>query len=199
MSLFSLVRSRIQQLKDENPEAPRFEYYKVFIIGIIRVFAAKIYLRKCTAVGRLVSVRGKPIIVNLGEMTLGDEVRIWSKIEKTKLYTGRHGKLTIGKNTRLNGVHIDACELVQIGDNVRIAPYTVILDSDFHDIKNHFEKGKSKPIIIEDNVWLATRCTILKGVRIGKGSVVAAGAVVTKNIPPNCVAAGVPAIVIKEL
>jgi maltose O-acetyltransferase len=89
--------------------------------------------------------------------------------------------------------------LVKIGENVRIAPYTIILDSDFHDIKDHFADGPSKPVIIEDNVWLATRCTILKGVRIGKGSVVAAGSVVTKDVPPNCIVAGVPARVIKEI
>ncbi len=199
MALLTILRARIKHLKDKNPDTTTSELFKIFLEGILRVFVAKIHLRKCTSVGKLVSVRGKPIIVNLGEMTFDDEVRIWSKIERTKLYTGKGGKLIIGKNSRLNGVHIDACELVQIGDNVRIAPYTVILDSDFHDIKDHFSKGAVMPVIIEDNVWIATRSTILKGVRIGKGSVIAAGSVVTKDIPPNCVAAGVPAKVIKQL
>ncbi len=147
----------------------------------------------------MVSVNGKPIIGNAGQMIFGDEVRIWSTIVQAKLYTGRKGKLIVGRNSRLNGVHIDVRELVHIGENVRIAPYTIILDSDLHDVKDHFSDGISKPIYIEDDVWLATRCTILKGVRIGKGSVVATGAVVTKDIPPYCVAAGVPARVIKKI
>ncbi|MBL7875056.1 MAG: acyltransferase [Cyclobacteriaceae bacterium] len=160
---------------------------------------ARIYLRNCDKVGRWVSVNGRPYIINDGKMILSDEVRVWSTIERTKLYTGKNGTLRVGKNSRLNGVHIDARELVQIGDNVRIAPYTIILDSDFHDIKDHFADGLSKPVIIEDNVWLATRCTILKGVRIGKGSVVAAGSIVTKDVPPNCIVAGIPAQVIREI
>jgi maltose O-acetyltransferase len=147
----------------------------------------------------MVSVNGKPVIGNLGEIVLGDEVRVWSTIVQAKLYTGKKGKLIVGRNSRLNGVHIDARELIQIGENVRIAPYTIILDSDFHDLKDHFADGASQAIIIEDDVWLATRCTILKGVRIGKGAVVATGAVVTKDVPPRSVVAGVPAKVIKTL
>jgi maltose O-acetyltransferase len=55
------------------------------------------------------------------------------------------------------------------------------------------------PIIIEDDVWIATRATILKGVHIGKGAVVAAGAVVTRNVPAYSIVGGVPARVIKTL
>ena len=51
---------------------------------------------------------------------------------------------------------------------------------------------------IEENVWVGSRALILKGVRVGKGSIVAAGAVVTKNVPPNCIVAGNPAKVVKE-
>ena len=60
-------------------------------------------------------------------------------------------------------------------------------------------EGKSKPIIIEDDAWLATRCMVLKGVTIGKGAVVAAGAVVTKDVPPYTMVAGVPAKAIKKI
>jgi acetyltransferase-like isoleucine patch superfamily enzyme len=88
---------------------------------------------------------------------------------------------------------------VTIGANVRIAPYTIILDSDFHDVIDHFSEGRSAPVVIEDNVWIATRATILKGVRIGRNSVVAAGAVVTHDVPPNTIVAGVPARVIRAI
>jgi maltose O-acetyltransferase len=164
-----------------------------------RVLSARFYLRNCTTVGKWVSINGKPIIGNEGKMILEDEVRIWSSVNQSKLYTGRKGKLIVGKNSRVIGAHIDARHLVSIGANVQIGPYTVILDSDFHDVKDHFGEGAAQPVYIEDDVWIATRAIILKGTRIGKGAVIAAGAVVTKDIPPYCVAGGVPARVIKKL
>lgn len=199
MNQFKIIYDRIKVIKEKNKEASFLSLINVFITGAIRLMLAKIYLRKCTSIGKMVSINGKPIIENKGQIILDDNVRLWSNIVQSKLYTGSNGQLIVGNNSRLNGVHIDARELVKIGKNVRIAPYTIILDSDFHDIKDHFTDGPSKPVIIEDDVWLATRCTVLKGVTIGKGSVVAAGAVVTKDVPSNCVVAGVPARVIKRL
>ncbi len=199
MALLKSLQSKAAQYKEQNPEASISSFLGFAIAGIWRIILAKFYLRNCTQIGKMVSVNGKPVIGNLGTMILHDEVRVWSTIIQAKLYTGKKGKLIVGKNSRLNGVHIDAREMIQIGENVRIAPYTIILDSDFHDPKNHFSDGQSAPIIIEDNVWLATRSTILKGVRIGTGAVVATGAVVTKDVPAYTVVAGVPAKVIKQL
>lgn len=73
------------------------------------------------------------------------------------------------------------------------------MDSDFHDLNNHFADGASKAIVISDDVWIATRSTILKGVTIGKGSVVATGSIVTRDVPDYSVVAGIPAKVIKKL
>lgn len=91
---------------------------------------------------------------------------------------------------------------ITIGNCVMIGPYTRIFT------QNHryddpdtpmFQQGyDSKPVIIEDDVWIGANCTILPGVRIGKGSVIGAGAVVTKDIPAFSVAGGVPAKVIKK-
>jgi len=170
------------------------------ITGFGRLLMAKYYLRKFTRVGKFPSVNGIPMIRSKGKVFLGDRVRIWSVFTQAKILVGKDAVLTIGHNSRLNGVHIGVRKKVVIGNNVRIAPYTIILDSDFHEIGNHFsEEGKTAGIIIKDNVWLATRCTILKGVTIGENSVVAAGAVVTRNVPPNTVVAGIPAKVIKIL
>jgi acetyltransferase-like isoleucine patch superfamily enzyme len=199
VSLKESIHIRYKAYKAESSDTTYFGFILHIIPGVWRILIARYWLRTCNHVGKMVSVNGKPIIINDGVINLGNEVRVWSSIVQTKLYTGKNGKLIVGKNSRLNGVHIDARMLVQIGENVRIAPYTIILDSNFHDIKDHFADGESKPVIIEDNVWLATRCTILKGVRIGNGSVVAAGAVVTKDVPSNCVVAGVPARVIKKI
>lgn len=194
-----LIRERINMFRKKNPDVSIVGLIGTIIQGTWRILLARIYLRTSNKIGKLVSVNGKPIIGNLGQMIFENEVRIWSNIERTKLYTGKTGKLFVGRNSRLNGVHIDARELVHIGDTVQIGPYTIIMDSDFHDLKDHSKDGPSKPIYIEDDVWIATRVTILKGVRIGKGSVIAAGAIVTKDVPEYCVAAGTPARVVKKI
>ncbi|MEO1051209.1 MAG: acyltransferase [Bacteroidota bacterium] len=167
--------------------------------GFFRVLSAKYYLRKCDHVGKMVSTNGKPFVQNKGQIHLEDEVRVWSSITQAKIFVEEGGELKVGRNSRINGVHISASSQVIIGENVRMAPYSVIIDDDYHDINDHFADGQAKPIIIEDNAWLALRCTILKGVRIGEGAVVAAGALVTKDVPPYTVVAGVPAKVIKKL
>lgn len=197
--LTSYLKSKINALRQQNPELSFWKITMKILQSGLRILAAKYYLRNCQKVGKFVSVNGKPKIDNLGEMQFDDEVRIWSTIVKAKLYTGKKGKLLVGKNSRINGVHIDAQNLIKIGNNVRIAPYTIILDSDYHDVQNPFSDVSGQPITIEDNVWIATRSTILKGVTIGRGSVIATGAVVTKDVPENCIAAGVPARVIKKI
>jgi maltose O-acetyltransferase len=199
MTSIAIIRKKLEHYKVQNPQSSGLDFVLHVAQGSWRVMIAKFYLRRCTRLGKMVSVNGRPAIENLGEMILNDEVRVWSAIVRVQLYTGRHGKLIVGRNSRLNGVHIDARERIEIGANVRIAPYSIILDSDFHDIKDHFSDGPSKPVIIEDDVWIATRSTILKGVTIGRGAVVAAGAVVTKDVPPYTIVAGVPAKVIKRI
>jgi acetyltransferase-like isoleucine patch superfamily enzyme len=194
-----LIKTRVKEFKAKNSDVSSLGFFFTLIQGLWRILLARFYLRTCNHLGKLVSVNGKPIIGNLGKMTFDDEVRIWSNIERSKLYTGKEGKLIVGRNSRLNGVHIDARELIQIGDTVQIGPYTILMDSDFHDLKDHTKDGPSSPIYIEDDVWIATRVTILKGVRIGKGSVIAAGAIVTKDVPPYSVAAGTPARVVKKI
>ncbi|MCO6476121.1 MAG: hypothetical protein J5I94_05830 [Phaeodactylibacter sp.] len=73
------------------------------------------------------------------------------------------------------------------------------MDGDFHDLNNRQEPGRSAPIIIEDDVWLGARSIVLKGVTIGRGAVVAAGAVATRDVPPYTMVGGVPAKVIRRL
>ena len=74
------------------------------------------------------------------------------------------------------------------------------MDGDHHNVENHRSReGKKKPITIKENAWIASRAIIMKGVTVGKASVVAAGAVVTKDVPEKTVVAGVPAKVIKQI
>lgn len=193
------IKGHIFDFKEKNKDVSFFELIQKMAGVGYRIVIAKYYLRKCTKVGSMVSTNGKPKIKNKGEIILGNKVRIWSNFNKTQIFVHKGAKLTVGDNSRINGVHIAAKEEVSIGKNVRIAPYVLILDSDFHSANDHFSDGKSGSVVIGDDVWIATKATILKGVTIGEGSVVAAGAVVTKDVPPYTVVGGVPAKVIKKL
>jgi acetyltransferase-like isoleucine patch superfamily enzyme len=75
------------------------------------------------------------------------------------------------------------------------------MDSDFHyvELYRRDEHPPGMPVILEPHVWIGNRVTILKGVRIGYGSVVAAGSVVTHSIPPMSIAAGIPARVLRRI
>ena len=86
---------------------------------------------------------------------------------------------------------------IEIGNDVAIAREVIIRDTDAHDIVDGKHK-KVKPVKIGNHVWIGAKAMIMKGVTIGDGTIIAAGAVVTKDIPENCIAAGVPAKIIKE-
>lgn len=90
---------------------------------------------------------------------------------------------------------------VYIGDHCMIGPNTLIctVNHPLSPMKRRNHIGIAKPIHIGDDVWIGGNCTILPGVTIGNNVVVAAGAVVTKDIPDNCVVGGVPASVIKNI
>lgn len=198
----ALLQDRVDLLKVEDPDLKGVNLYTMLVKdlfgGVYKMMYAKYRLRG-SQLGKLVSVNGDMLFENKGKVSIGDHTKIWSKIEKTKLFVGKCGVLEIGNNTFINGAHISASIKVSIGDNVNIAPYSIIIDDDFHDVNSHGSAGAKAPIIIEDKVWIATRAIILKGVRIGEGAIVASGAVVTKNVAPYTLVAGVPAKPIKNL
>ena len=104
-------------------------------------------------------------------------------------------EIILGKNCAvMNGCELVARSSISIGGKTRIGPQTLIYDSDFHavdpDLRNH--PGKTEPVVIEENVWIGSRAIILKGVHIGRDAVVAAGCVVTKDVPPGSIVAGNP-------
>lgn len=103
--------------------------------------------------------------------------------------------LEIGNNTYLNGGSVDCCHHILIGDDCAIAGGVHISDNSWHAISDVKEK---KGITIGNKVWIATNAQIMPGVTIGDGAIVAAGAIVTKDVPAQCMVAGVPAKVVKE-
>ena len=149
--------------------------------------------------GSGVLCRQRPSLAINGKLSIGNNVRIWSNIEKTRLSVFKDATLHIGCGTYINGARITAKRSVSIGKNCTIAPEVLIMDSDFHDLHDQNKEGISEGVVIENNVWIANRATILKGVRIGAHAVVASGAVVTKDVEPYALVGGNPARVIRYL
>lgn len=109
----------------------------------------------------------------------------------------KRGHIIIGNNCGFSGTVIRSAGNIQLGDNVRCGANTVIYDNDGH--SSDPRSGIDKPIVIGNNVWLGYGVKVLKGVTIGENSLIGAGSIVTKDIPANVVAAGIPCKVIKQL
>jgi len=166
------------------------------------VLAARWYLRGATEVGSRVRLRGRPSIDNQGRMVIGSRVQLVSTIATLELVAMKGGTLEIGDRTLVNyGCSIAAAERVHIGERCLIGTYAIIMDNDFHRIEpeRRLEWPDSRPIVIDDNVWIGARVIVLGGVTIGEGSCIGAGSVVNADIPPRSLAVGVPARVIREL
>ncbi len=160
-----------------------------------------------------------------GFITVGDD---FTAYYKCSFNAWDKGRITFGNCCSVgSGTKIDCREAVTLGNNVLISWDVLIADYDPHPIDpvlraqemeySHYmtfprfsQKAppvfdrkayqfKTKPVVIEDNVWIGARAIIMKGVTIGQGSVVAAGAVVTKDVPPFSIAAGNPAVVVKNI
>jgi maltose O-acetyltransferase len=111
---------------------------------------------------------------------------------------GAKSKIKIGNNVFINrNVLLDGRGELVIGNNVDIGQETNIWTAE-HDPNDENHQTNLYPVIIEDYVWIATRVTILPGVKIGKGAVVGAGSIVTKDVPPMTIVAGTPARKIGE-
>lgn len=110
------------------------------------------------------------------------------------------GRVKINTHSYVNGATIDSSNSIEIGEYCAIAQGAIIKDSDEHAIVDELgnKNEYTQPIIIGNKVWIGTNAIILKGVAIGDGAIIAAGAVVTKDVPAHTLVAGVPAKVIKE-
>ena len=184
----------------QNEKRRLYVYLSVDVwIAFWRLVNGFVRLRSCKT-GRYVTVRGNPRIEGRGRITIGDHCRIWSHMGVTQLYAGPRAELIIGNNTFVNtGTILSASNRIVIGNNVQIANQVILMDGDFHGVDDREVTKVPGEIIVEDDVWIATRAMILKGVTIGKGSTVAAGSVVTKNVPAYTLVGGVPAKIIRQL
>ncbi len=115
----------------------------------------------------------------------GGRIRLGSRVTAEKgalLSAGNSGELCLGDKVYINRNTLIVCrEKITIGSGTSIGPGVAIYDHD-HDLQNP-GKLRCKPILIGNNVWIGANCTVLKGVSIGDGAVIAAGTVVTKDVP----------------
>lgn len=149
----------------------RYTVMKILSLGNVRVNVKSIS-----------SVKSKVCAVDSGKVTVG----IMSHFENGVVVKTSGGEINIGKNVYLNrGVIITGKERINIGNRVTIGPNTCIFDHDHG--KNPGDDFVTAPIVIKDNVWIGAGCIILKGITIGENATIAAGSVVTKDVPGNSV------------
>lgn len=114
---------------------------------------------------------------------------------------GRHKRLRIGTDCQITSpLYADLNAEITVGNNVALGHHVhlVTTNHEIGDETRRCGKVSPQPIVIQDGCWIGARATLLAGVTIGKGSVVAAGAVVTRDVPPNSLVGGVPARLIKS-
>lgn len=128
------------------------------------------------------------------KLIINGEFKIYPNAD---IYIGPGAILELGSGYIMDNLQIQCLDKIKIGNDVMISRNVIIRDSDSHDILNN-NHNPTQQIIIGNHVWIGMRVTILKGVEIGDGAIIAAGSVVTRNVPPKTIVAGVPAKVIKE-
>lgn len=140
--------------------------------------------RSCE-VGARVCATGFVRVRNRGRVTIGDRVTFSGGMLPTELLCGPDGTLEIGDECTFNyGVSIDAASSIRIGRHCMVASMVRISDS---------HAGRSYPVLVGDDVWIAHGAIIEPGVTVGQGSVIAAGSVVNRDVPPDSLAIGNPA------
>jgi maltose O-acetyltransferase len=181
------MAARVARISAEEVELllPR----KVIAEAAARVLPHQTFNRTRTAL-----LRAAGVTIGEHSLLLGP-IRITGDADPCRL-------VTIGSNTIITGpVQMDVGAEIRIGDWVRLGHDVTLLTINHAIGTNWLRSGTTecRPVVIGSHSWIASRVTVLPGVTIGESSVVAAGAVVTKDVPPNTMVAGVPARVVREL
>lgn len=153
---------------------------------------------------------GQKVVIRIGEnfcFLSGRTLNPLSRNLRGSICVNNDARLVIGDNVSVSSVTLWSHQGITIGNHVDIGANTIIMDSDAHsldyrdrrNIEQDMAHKKNAPIVIGNDVLIGANCIILKGVTIGDRTVVGAGAVVTKSIPNDCIAAGNPAKIIKDM
>lgn len=195
--LLEKFRHRLIYIGAKKLQLPRILFYRFFSSG--RVVGRPICHQPLQITGRgMIEFLGK---VNVGVFPSPIFFSSYAYIEARN----DTARITIGDGTWINNGFSAIAEhcSIDIGERVLIGTNVEVFDSDFHglriDNRSRSENEWAKSVIIEDDVFLGSNVRVLKGVTIGKGSVVANSSVVVKDIPPGVIAGGNPARVIKVI
>ena len=191
----------------------------MFFIKIIKKYRQKVqnksFLGKVTRLGEKYKIVGK----NTASLIWGsskDDIVFYDDVTclGASLTSSHHGKIIFKAHSKIDvGCYVQCVDRVEIGEYVAIAKNVYITDNNSHPVNPEFRKfmrttphgsdarswihSDHAPVIIGDNCWIGQNVRIQKGVTIGENSVIGACSVVTKSIPANCVAVGIPAKVVK--
>ena len=173
--------------------------------------------------GKGLKIYNKVYIIGKGTIKIGDNFTFLSgdcfnpicRNLRGAIYTmNEKAEIIIRNNVGLSSACLWAYESITIGNDVNIGGDCLIMDNDAHPLdfvkrrsvyekqvgrQNYMKNILSAPIVVEDDVWLGARCVILKGVHIGARSIIAAGSIVTKDIPADCIAGGNPCRIIRKI
>ena len=157
-------------------------------------FFASSLFTLCQRVGRGARVRGRPAVENLGQITIGHALVLSASPVPSHLVTGPGATLDIGDRVTIgHGVGITAHARVQIGNDVVVGPFAMILDTDFHVAGDRGARPECTPIHIGNGVSIGAHVTVLRGSVIGDGASVAPGSVVAGHVPAGARVSGNPA------
>lgn len=192
----------------------QIQKYRLKALNGLSTGFSRMWLRmKGVSLGKNADFFGVPHVFRMpaSEIKMGNNLTFRSSFisnhvglnRRCLISTEREGaQILIKDGAAFSGVVIAAAEYIEIGKNFLGGANSLITDFDWHyvDPSRRRETGsKASPVIIEDNVWLGLNTVVLKGVRIGKNSVIAANSVVVKDIPADVIAGGNPCKVIKPL
>lgn len=148
-------------------------------------------------------------IINKGHIKIGKNVLLDYRVEGHTYKTGlfayyKHSSIILGDRCRLSGAVIFCRRKVVLGNDCRLAPGVILMDNNSHAVSFNSSDRQSgnvdeAPVILGNNVWIGLRSIVLKGVTIGDNSIIAAGSVVTKDVPSNCIVGGNPAKFLKNI
>ena len=161
--------------------------------------------------GNNIQIPGKLNLKNQGSLYIGDNFYFSSGDSINPIASNLQGNiyiepkahLKIGNNVGMSSTRIWCSNSITIGNHVKIGACVLITDTDAHPMDYLIRRSSGEgtlfaPIIIEDDVWIGCSSIIISGVTIGKGSIVAAGSIVTEDIPPCEIWAGIPARKMKD-
>jgi acetyltransferase-like isoleucine patch superfamily enzyme len=199
VGLNDLTRSVLEKARRDR-ELGKRELARKGVRYVRELVTAPLLLRGADRVGARVRTLGRPRIENHGRLEIGDDVILRSVNVPVELVVEAGAVVEVGDGCHIEyGTSIAASGSIRLGERVHVGPYVMIIDSEYHEVYDRAARPAPRPVTIHDDVWIGAKASVLPGVTIGRGSIVGAGAVVTKDVSAFTIVGGVPAKVIGEI